>query len=114
VIQPAEDPPLKPATAVTAGPLSDGDLAELVTNLRGAPLGAGGRVRVALAGVHEKLFLTRLPDGVMGTTQGRHAIDPGPQTGARCLPEDRRQTMTFVCASPDTSATVQVAQVAVR
>jgi hypothetical protein len=48
-------------TTLTAEPLTDAEIADLVANLRSAPLGAGGRVRISLAGVQEKLLLTRMP-----------------------------------------------------
>lgn len=80
VIQPAEDadPPL--ATTRTAEPLSEEELEGLVANLRSAPLGAGGRVRISLAGVQEKLLLTRMPDGSWGRpvdgTPSTHILKP--------------------------------------
>lgn len=66
VIQPAGDPAPPQATTAAAQALGESELAELVRNLRSAPLGAGGRVRVSLAGVQEKLLLTRMPDGGWG------------------------------------------------
>ncbi|MDA8341569.1 MAG: HipA N-terminal domain-containing protein [Actinomycetota bacterium] len=50
VVQPMEES-LPPSTTQTAEPLSDKELAGLVHDLRSAPLGAGGRVRISLAGV---------------------------------------------------------------
>jgi serine/threonine-protein kinase HipA len=63
VIQPddEEGPPMP--TTLTGEPLSNDDLARLVDNLRSAPLGVNQRVRISLAGVQEKLLLTRLPEG---------------------------------------------------
>jgi serine/threonine-protein kinase HipA len=65
---------------VNAEPLTEGAIAELVANLRSAPLGIGGRVRVSLAGVQEKLLLTRLPDGTWGrpvdATPSTHILKP--------------------------------------
>ena len=66
VVQPADEPPpVMPSTA-SAEPLSDDDLGELVANLRSAPLGVDRNVRLSLAGVQEKLLLTRMPDGAWG------------------------------------------------
>ncbi len=80
VIQPADDPPPPIPTTQTAEPLSDGDIAALVSNLRSAPLGAGGRVRISLAGVQDKLLLTRMPDGRWGRpvdgTPSTHILKP--------------------------------------
>jgi len=80
VIQPddMEAPPV--ATTLTAEPLSDGGLARLVEDLRSAPLGVDQRVRISLAGVQEKLLLTRLPDGRWGRpvdgTPSTHILKP--------------------------------------
>jgi len=80
VIQPLEDPPPSVATTTTAERLTPGVLEALVENLRSAPLGAGGRVRVSLAGVQEKLLLTRMPDGSWGRpvdgTPSTHILKP--------------------------------------
>lgn len=80
VIQPQDDPsPPLPSTR-TAEPLNDDDLAELVANLRSAPLGIGRKVRLSLAGVQEKLLLTRMPDGTWGRpvegTPSTHILKP--------------------------------------
>lgn len=80
VIQPAEEPaPARPTTA-TAERLSDAEISELVANLRSAPLGVGRRVRVSLAGVQEKLLLTRMRDGSWGQpvdgTPSTHILKP--------------------------------------
>ncbi len=80
VIQPAADPPPATPTTLTAEPLGDEEVAGLVANLRSAPLGAGGRVRVSLAGVQDKLLLTRMPDGRWGRpvdgTPSTHILKP--------------------------------------
>jgi serine/threonine-protein kinase HipA len=80
VIQPAEDPAPRIPITLTADPLSDDDLADLIANLRSAPLGAGGRVRISLAGVQEKLLLTRMPNGRWGRpvdgTPSTHILKP--------------------------------------
>jgi serine/threonine-protein kinase HipA len=80
VIQPIDDPPPQTPTTLTAEPLSEDELADLVANLRSAPLGAGGRVRISLAGVQEKLLLTRMPDGRWGRpidgTPSTHILKP--------------------------------------
>ncbi len=80
VIQPAEDSPPPQATTVTAEALSSDELEALVENLRSAPLGAGGRVRISLAGVQEKLLLTLMPDGSWGRpvdgTPSTHILKP--------------------------------------
>jgi serine/threonine-protein kinase HipA len=80
VIQPAEESAPPPARTTTAEPLSDDEIADLVRNLRSAPLGAGGRVRISLAGVQEKLLLTRMSDGSWGRpvdgTPSTHILKP--------------------------------------
>lgn len=80
VIQPMKESAPPPSTTLTAEPLSDQELADLVRNLRSAPLGAGGRVRISLAGVQEKLLLTRMPDGTWGRpvdgTPSTHIFKP--------------------------------------
>ncbi len=80
VIQPADEPPPPTPTTVTAEALTPDDVATLVGNLRSAPLGAGGRVRISLAGVQEKLLLTRMPDGKWGRpvdgTPSTHILKP--------------------------------------
>ena len=75
VVQPAGDePPVAPNTQA-AEPLSDDELAMLFANLRSAPLGTSDRVRVSLAGVQEKLVLTRMLDGRWGSP-----VDGAPTT----------------------------------
>lgn len=80
VIQPADDPAPPTATTLTADALTPSDVAALVANLRSAPLGTSGRVRVSLAGVQEKLLLTRIPDGRWGRpvdgTPSTHILKP--------------------------------------
>jgi serine/threonine-protein kinase HipA len=80
VIQLADDPPPPRPTTATAEPLIPGELEALVADLRSAPLGAGGRVRISLAGVQEKLVLTRMPDGRWGRpidgTPSTHILKP--------------------------------------
>jgi serine/threonine-protein kinase HipA len=80
VIQPLDDePPLHHSTN-TAEKLSESELEEIVRNLRSAPLGAGGRVRVSLAGVQEKVVLTKKMDGSWGRpidgTPSTHILKP--------------------------------------
>ena len=80
VIQPDGEPPPRQPTTLTAAPISDAELADLVANLRSAPLGVAARVRVSLAGVQEKLLLTRMPDGSWGRpvdgTPSTHILKP--------------------------------------
>lgn len=80
VILPEGEPPLPMPTTRTAEPLSADDLGELVANLRSAPLGIDRNVRLSLAGVQEKLLLTRLPDGTwgrpVGGTPSTHILKP--------------------------------------
>jgi serine/threonine-protein kinase HipA len=80
VIQPAEDPAPATPTTATADRLDHDPLADLVGNLHSAPLGAGGRVRISLAGVQEKLVLSRMPDGSWGRpvdgTPSTHILKP--------------------------------------
>ena len=80
VIQPEDDPPPPPTSATSAEPLSSDDLAELVANLRSSPLGIGRNVRLSLAGVQEKLLLTRMQDGSWGRpvegAPSTHILDP--------------------------------------
>jgi serine/threonine-protein kinase HipA len=79
-IQPAADPSPPPSTTTTAQLLRDDELAGLIANLRTVPLGADDRVRISLAGVQEKLLLTRLPDGRWGRpvdgTPSTHILKP--------------------------------------
>ena len=75
VVQPANTPPpIAPSTA-NAERIDQDSLDDLVANLRSAPLGVGGRVRLSLAGVQEKLLLTRMPDDSWG-----RPVDGSPST----------------------------------
>ncbi|HEY6311055.1 MAG TPA: HipA domain-containing protein [Streptosporangiaceae bacterium] len=80
VIQPTGEPAPPRPTTVTAEPLTNAEIAELVANLRSAPLGVSGRVRISLAGVQEKLLLTRMQDGKWGRpvdgTPSTHILKP--------------------------------------
>jgi serine/threonine-protein kinase HipA len=80
VIQPHSEGPPPAATVLTAERLTESDVGELVANLRSAPLGADSRARISLAGVQEKLLLTRLPDGAWGRpvdgTPSTHILKP--------------------------------------
>ncbi len=80
VIQPADDPAPPASTTTTAEPLSPDEIEALVRDLKSAPLGVGGRVRISLAGVQEKLVLTRMPDGSWGRpvdgTPSTHILKP--------------------------------------
>lgn len=80
VIQPDDEDAPPRATTQTAEPLSDDQLVGLVENLRSAPLGVDQRVRISLAGVQEKLLLTRLPDRRWGRpvdgTPSTHILKP--------------------------------------
>jgi serine/threonine-protein kinase HipA len=80
VIQPDREPPPPPADTLMSDPVGEDDLTKLVANLRGAPLGIDRRVRVSLAGMQEKLLLTRRPDGSWGRpvngTPSTHILKP--------------------------------------
>lgn len=80
VIQPDDEPAPPLASTNTAEPIDEDEFADLLANLRSAPLGVGGRVRVSLAGVQEKLLLTRLADGRWGRpvdgTPSTHIVKP--------------------------------------
>jgi serine/threonine-protein kinase HipA len=80
VIQTDDEETPPPATTLTAEPLNEAEIAHLVENLRRAPLGVDQRVRISLAGVQEKLLLTRLPDGSWGRpvdgTPSTHILKP--------------------------------------
>ncbi len=80
IIQPEEEAaPTTPGRAPQR--LTNSELADLITNLRSAPLGVDGDVRLSLAGVQEKLVLARLPDGAWGRPVGgapsTHLLKPG-------------------------------------
>lgn len=70
VVQPRDEPAPAPATTRTARPLADAEIADQVVNLKSAPLGISDHVRISLAGVQEKLLLTRLIDGSWGSPTG--------------------------------------------
>lgn len=80
VIQSVEEPAPPVPSALSAEPLTEVEIADLVGNLRNVPLGIGSRVRLSLAGVQEKLLLTRLPDGTWGRpvdgTPSTHILKP--------------------------------------
>jgi len=80
IIQPLDDDRPPGLTTSTAEPLADEELADLVANLRSAPLGVGGRVLVSLAGVQEKLVLAQMVDGGWGRpvdgTPSTHILKP--------------------------------------
>ncbi len=80
VIQPEDDPPPRSPTTATAEPLAIDEIESIVRDLRNAPLGAGGRVRISLAGMQEKLVLTRMSDGRWGRpidgTPSTHILKP--------------------------------------
>ena len=80
VIQPDDEPAPPQPTTKTAEPLTEAAISDLVANLRSAPLGVDARVRMSLAGVHEKLLLTRMLDGSWGRpvdgTPSTHILKP--------------------------------------
>jgi serine/threonine-protein kinase HipA len=80
VIQPADDPPPRRPTVRSAEELTEEEIAGLVANLRSAPLGVGAHVRLSLAGVQEKLLLTRTAEGAWGRpvdgTPSTHILKP--------------------------------------
>ncbi len=80
VIQPESGGPPAPPTTLRAEPMSDEELERRVRNLRTAPLGIDGRVRLSLAGAQEKLVLTRLSEGRWGSpvdgTPSTHILKP--------------------------------------
>lgn len=80
VIQPYDEPAPPQPTTQTAEPLTEAEIGALVANLRSAPLGVDARVRMSLAGVHEKLLLTRMLNGSWGRpvdgTPSTHILKP--------------------------------------
>lgn len=80
VIVPEDEMPPRTPTTLTAAPLNDAEIERIVANLRSAPLGLGLGVRLSLAGVQEKLLLTRMPDGSWGRpvdgTPSTHILKP--------------------------------------
>ena len=80
VVQPRDEPAPAPATTLTARPLTDEEITDQVVNLKNAPLGLSDHVRISLAGVQEKLLLTRRIDGTWGSptdgTPSTHLLKP--------------------------------------
>jgi serine/threonine-protein kinase HipA len=80
VVQPDHDPPPKRATTTSALPLKRDEIDVRVANLKSAPLGVSDRVRISLAGVQEKLLLTRMLNGSWGEpidgTPSTHLLKP--------------------------------------
>ena len=80
VIQPADEPEPTNPTTLHAERLTDAEVSDLLANLRRAPLGVSDRVRMSLAGVQEKLLLTKMPDGAWGRpvdgTPSTHILKP--------------------------------------
>lgn len=80
VIQPLDQAKPPPATTLSAEKLTSDQVTDLILNLRTAPLGVDDRVRISLAGVQEKLLLTRMPDGSWGRpiegTPSTHILKP--------------------------------------
>ncbi|HUY06569.1 MAG TPA: HipA domain-containing protein [Acidimicrobiales bacterium] len=80
ILQNESAPPPPRSSVQSAEPITNDELAKLVANLRGAPLGIDHRVRISLAGIQEKLLLTRLPDGSWGRpvdgTPSTHILKP--------------------------------------
>lgn len=80
VIQPDHESAPPTPTVLTAEPLTDTELADLIDNLRSAPLGVDQRVRISLGGAQEKLLLTQMPDDTWGRpvdgTPSTHILKP--------------------------------------
>lgn len=80
VIKPENDETPPPATTLSAEKLTEDQVIKLILNLRNSPLGVDERVRISLAGVQEKLLLTRMPDGSWGRpiegTPSTHIVKP--------------------------------------
>jgi serine/threonine-protein kinase HipA len=80
VVQPDDALPPPRPTTLSAEPITTDDLGELIANLHRAPLGIDRNVRLSLAGVQEKLPLTRMPDGTWGRpiagTPSTHILKP--------------------------------------
>jgi len=91
VIQPERDPAPKTPVVRTAEPVTDSDIAELIDNLRSAPLGISQRVRISLGGVQEKLLLTHVSSATWGRpvdgTPSTHILKPQ----IRGIQPDRRK-----------------------
>ncbi|WP_432564800.1 HipA domain-containing protein [Kineococcus sp. SYSU DK003] len=75
---------VRPGTAPEPGPLEPGELERLVRNLPQHPLGTGDGVRLSLAGMQDKLLLTRRSDGrwarPVGGYPSTHILKPQPET----------------------------------
>lgn len=80
IVLPEGAPPPATATTQTAIPVTDAELDDLARRLRARPLGVSGRVRLSLAGIQDKLLLTRMPDGSWGRpvdgTPSTHILKP--------------------------------------
>lgn len=80
VIQPSEEQEPPPTSTLSAERLTSDQVTNLILNLRTTPLGVDDRVRISLAGVQDKLLLTRMPDGSWGRpiegTPSTHIIKP--------------------------------------
>jgi serine/threonine-protein kinase HipA len=80
VVQQDEELAPPEATTLTARPLTADEVAQKLTNLPQAPLGVGGATRLSLAGVQDKLVLTRLASGQWGEpvngTPSTHILKP--------------------------------------
>ena len=59
----SEEEPPPPVSTFAAERLTTRELEELLSNLGSAPLGVGEQVRLSLAGVQEKLVLTKVGGG---------------------------------------------------
>jgi serine/threonine-protein kinase HipA len=76
VVMPANE---EPEAVGPSEPITDDDIAELIRKLRFSPLGVGGRLRVSLAGIQEKLLLTRIADTwalPVGGAPSTHILKP--------------------------------------
>lgn len=63
VILPSSEPLPPRRVANASAALGDAELASIIANLRRAPFGVDDNFRISLAGVQEKLVLTRVPGG---------------------------------------------------
>jgi serine/threonine-protein kinase HipA len=117
VIQPVGEPAPAAPTTATAEALTPDDVGALVSNLRSAPLGASGRVRISLAGVQEKLLLTRMPDGKWGRpvdgTPSTHILKPEIATYPKTV-ENEAFCMRLARSLGLAAAAVETAEVANR
>jgi serine/threonine-protein kinase HipA len=81
VVQPAdEEPPPSAAQLDAARPLAQSDVATRLAALPQTPLGVDNEVRLSLAGIQQKLVLTRLADGSwalpVGGVPSTHILKP--------------------------------------